>query len=122
LWYRWDRKFFEANEASIDPELLLRGMSCGFMPVSQSFGGGIAYLLVYSSLWKFLIQHRSTLTIRGAIVIDSHETRRPEQSRRVAAMSRGRVTPIGDFRLRQFQRCVDLWRGQIRVTRGPLDY
>ncbi len=51
LWYRHDRRYFEENEASVNPRQLLEANRGRFRLVSQRFGGNVAYLLVSLSVF-----------------------------------------------------------------------
>jgi len=51
LWYRCDRRYFEENEASVNPKQLLAANRGRFRLVSQRFGGNVAYLFVLSSVF-----------------------------------------------------------------------
>jgi len=50
LWYRFDRRFFERNEKSIDIERLLRKHRNLFQGILKKHEGGPAYILVLNSL------------------------------------------------------------------------
>ncbi|MEI6724946.1 MAG: class I SAM-dependent methyltransferase [Actinomycetes bacterium] len=51
LWYRYDRRYFEANEASIDLEALLQANGGRLRLEYLRYGGGVAYLPVLQPLF-----------------------------------------------------------------------
>ena len=51
LWYRLDRRYFEANEASVDIEALLRANGSRLRLEYIRYGGGVAYLPVLLQLF-----------------------------------------------------------------------
>ena len=51
LWYRWDRRYFEANEASIDLKALVAANRSRLRLEYLRYGGGVAYLPVLQPLF-----------------------------------------------------------------------
>ena len=79
LWYRFDRKYFEYNEASIDIDRLARDHAALFRLDSACYGGNIAYLTV--GLTMALRIPVSWAAYYGAAAIRAEGAIQPLQSR-----------------------------------------
>lgn len=82
LWYRYDRRYFEANEASVDIETLLRANEGRFRLDYLRYGGGVAYLPVPLSLFLRIPQRWKRLYAPAMLLME--RALLPLQSRRLS--------------------------------------
>lgn len=71
VWYRFDRQFFEENEAAVDPTALAQAHRVRFEAISTTFIGGPGYLLVLMPVFLRIPPGLKRYYARPAIILEA---------------------------------------------------